>query len=294
MAINSSSMSTNAYNSYNAYNTQTSKTTEKKTEKAEKTETTSKSSSVKTSKLTSNPADLIAKETSYGKAVGDVKLSDTAAKYYEDLKKKFGKMDFILVSKDQMANVKANASSYASPNKMVVLIDEEKIERMATDENYRKKYEAIISNAASGMNQLKESLEKSGQLGNVKGFGMQVNDDGTASYFAVLKKQSKDQKERIETSRETKRAEKKAAKKAAEKKHAKEAATERAKEKHAEKVKGEELALEKSAKDNTVTISADSIDELMQKISDFSYNTLSNQVQTKEELQIGQTIDFKG
>lgn len=33
---------------------------------------------------------------------------------------------------------------------------------------------------------------------SVKGFGMQVNDDGTASYFAVLKKSSAAQKQRIE------------------------------------------------------------------------------------------------
>lgn len=33
---------------------------------------------------------------------------------------------------------------------------------------------------------------------SVKGFGMQINDDGTASYFAVLKKSSAAQKQRIE------------------------------------------------------------------------------------------------
>lgn len=53
-------------------------------------------------------------------------------------------MDFILVSKDQKANAQANAASYANAGKMVVLIDEEKVERMAADENYRKQYEGII------------------------------------------------------------------------------------------------------------------------------------------------------
>mgnify|MGYP007104309987 CR=1 FL=1 len=81
---------------------------------------------------------------------------------------------------------------------MVVLIDEEKIERMATDENYRKQYEGIIKNAASGLSQLKSQIESSGQSQNVVGYGMKVNDGGTATFFAVLKKSSADQKARIE------------------------------------------------------------------------------------------------
>ena len=112
--------------------------------------------------------------------------SEKASKYYEQLKKKYSNMNFILVSEDQKENAKANAAGYANSNNMVVLIDENKIERMASDENYRKQYEGIIGNAASGLSQLKSSLSTSGA--DVKGYGMQVNDGGTASFFAVLKK----------------------------------------------------------------------------------------------------------
>lgn len=90
---------------------------------------------------------------------------------------------------------------------MVVLIDEDKVERMAEDENYRKQYEAIIANAASGISQLKSSLQSSGA--NVKGFGMQVNDGGTATYFAVLEESSAAQRERIEKKAAEKRQRKK-------------------------------------------------------------------------------------
>ncbi|MDE7266129.1 MAG: hypothetical protein K2N89_01530, partial [Lachnospiraceae bacterium] len=93
-----------------------------------------------------------------GRTVGNPMLSETAAKYYEELKRKYGNMDFILVSADQKEYAKANASKYGNSNKMVVLIDEEKIERMATDEKYRKQYESVIANAASGLTQLKERL----------------------------------------------------------------------------------------------------------------------------------------
>ena len=97
-----------------------------------------------------------------GKTIGDPKLSKEAQKYYEKLKKKYGNYDFILVSKDQKANAQANAAKYANNIKTVVLIDEEKIERMAMDESYRKKYEGILSGATAQLQQLKSSVEKSG------------------------------------------------------------------------------------------------------------------------------------
>ena len=152
----------------------------------------------------------------YGKTVGEPKLSDDAKKYYDQLKKKFGNYDFVLVSNDEKENAKANAAKYANSIKTVVLIDEEKIEKMATDKNFRKKYEDILSGASAQLQQLKESVMKSGS--NVKGFGMQINDNGTASYFAVLKKSSAEQKARIEKKAEQKKAEKKDADKKAQKK----------------------------------------------------------------------------
>ena len=162
-----------------------------------------------------------------GQTIGNPQLSEKASKYYEQLKKKYSNMNFILVSEDQKENAKANAAGYANSNNMVVLIDEDKIERMASDEDYRKQYDGIIAPAASRFSQLASSLSATGT--SVKGFGMQVNDNGTASYFAVLEKSSAAQKERIE-------------KKAAEKKEAKKTA-----QKKAEKKKNEER-LEKKRK----------------------------------------------
>lgn len=223
-----------------------------------------------------------AKSGNYGKTIGDAKLSDEAAKYYEKLKKKYSNMDFILVSKDQKANAQANAGAYANAGKMVVLIDEEKIERMATDENYRKQYEGIIRNAASGLSQLKSQIEASGASGNVKGYGMKVDDGGTASFFAVLKKSSADQKARIAK----KAAEKKEAKKAEEKKAAK-------KEKE-EKLHGKKDTADIEEDEDTITITADSIEELVKKISDYTFEYKSDTMQTEGERQVGQHIDFRG
>ena len=136
-----------------------------------------------------------------GKTVGEPKLSEKAAKYYEQLKKKYANMDFILVSKDKKAEAEANASKYASSNKTVVLIDEEKIERMAEDEQYRKKYEGIISGAQT---QLKQMMQNIGPNSAVKSYGIKINDGGTASFFAVVDKSLAAQKERIQKKSEQK------------------------------------------------------------------------------------------
>lgn len=269
MAINTSY---NAGNPYGAYaNAAASK---KPTETAKE----SKTESVK-------EAEVPKKSGNYGKTIGDVKLSKEGAEYYEKLKKQYGNMDFILVSKDQKANAQANAARYANPNKTVVLIDEEKIERMATDENYRKQYEGIIKNAASGLSELKSKMEAGGLGGNVLGYGMQVNDGGTASFFAVMKKSGDDQKARMEKRAEQKKADKKAAEKKAEKKDKEE----RLKEARMERGKASKID-----KEDTVTIEASSMEELLQKISDYNFNYMSDNVETEAETKVGHNIDFKG
>ncbi len=254
-----------------------SKNTKNKTTK----DTTSAAGTVDTSK---------AKQTmgttgNYGQTIGQPELSEKAAKYYEQLKKKYGNYDFILVSRDQKENAKANAAKYANGYKTVVLIDEDKIEQMATDEKFRKQYEGILSGAAAQIQQLKTSLQSSGA--QVKGFGMQVNDGGTLSFFAVLKKSSAEQKARIEKKGEQKRAEKKAA----EKKAAKKEKEERLKDKKSDKVADSK---EEAGTEDTVTISAGSIEELLSKIETYNFNTRSDSVQTQSEKQIGQNIDFRG
>lgn len=217
----------------------------------------------------------------YGKTVGEPQLSDKAAKYYESLKKKYSNMDFVLVSKDMKEQAKSQAASYANPHKMVVLIDEEKIEKMADDENFRKQYEGIIANAGLKMSQLGDSVHSAGA--NVKGYGMQVNDNGTATYFAVLEKSSAAQKERIEKNAEKKHAEKKAAEKKAAKEDAEEAIKER-------RTKDDKKISKES--DDTVTVTANSLDELLQKIKDQTQLFMSDNVQTDVEKQVGQKFDF--
>lgn len=209
-----------------------------------------------------------------GRTVGKPELSEKAAKYYEQLKAKFGNMEFVLVSKDMKEQAEANASAYASSSKTVVLIDEEKIERMAEDEKYRSQYEGLISSAAANLNQIKAGLsENSG----VTSYGIKINDNGTASYFAVIDKSLAAQKERIEKNSEKKAQEKKDAAK-------------KAKEEKASKLKDKRT--EDSKKSDTVTVTASSVEELLKKINNYYYEALSDNVMTEDEKKVGQHFDM--
>lgn len=229
-------------------------------------------------------ANVIEKKSSiYGKTIGEPKLSEKAQEYYEKLKDKFHNMDFILVSKDQKENAKQHAVSYANANKTVVLIDEEKIERMAADMAYREQYEGIIENAANGFAQMKNKLQGSGA--GVVGYGMEVNDDGTTTLFAVLEKQSAAQMERIAKARAEHRAQAKAEAKKEEKEKFKEKL-----EKSKEKDSIEET--EAGSKSERVLLSGNSFEELFNKIDEFIQNLRADSVLTESEKAIGQNIDF--
>lgn len=229
------------------------------------------------------------KTGNYGKTVGKPQLSEAGAKYYEELKKKYSGMDFVLVSKDMKEFAKQNASSYGNANRMVVLIDEEKIERMATDSQFRAKYEGLIARAQSSMPALKSLAEKQG---NVKAIGMQVGDNGKASFFAVMEKSSKDMQEKLSA----KRAAKKEAEKKAEKRAEKVKQSEERLEKIRDKAKdGSDLKTDDVESDEDVEIiMANSIEELQSKIEAYNFNLRANSIQAPMEKMVGQSIDFKG
>jgi len=226
-----------------------------------------------------------------GRTIGSPELTEKAAKYYEELKKKYGNLDFILVSKDQKEYAKANASKYSNPNKMVVLIDEEKIERMAEDEKFRSQYEGIIAQGANGLNQLKSRLANMGL--NVKSCGMNVYDNGATSFFATMdqsfKAQNKTAQERL--------AKKKAAQKAEEKKAAKKAEQKKQQEKLEEaRVEKKEIREEFFERDedydsdNEVTFTADSIEDLIRQIENAD-NLYRRDILSNYEKQVGQKFD---
>lgn len=236
-------------------------------------------------------SSLVPRKTEYGMTIGDVQLSDKAKDYYNSLKSKYHDMEFIAVSKDMKAQVQQNAASYGNANKMVVLIDEEKLERMATDESYRKKYEGIIAMAQTKMSEAKMGLASSGA--SVKNFGMSVDSNGKESFFATVNKSSDLQKKRTEKKAAEKKAQKLQEKKKAEKK-AQEERIQKARDKKAEKEGTDKDDSRIKDDEEYVTFEADSMDELLSKVQTYSYNNASGKVMTQAEQMVGTKIDFRG
>ncbi len=203
-------------------------------------------------------------QRNYGKTIGKPQLSEEAAKLYDELKQKYSDMDFTLVSRDMVGMAKQMAPGMGNPDKMVVLIDEDKLEQMATDPKFRQEIESKIMSAKKQMPQLTQLMQKNSAISQV---GMQFTKDNRAQFFAVVDKSFKDLNERIAE----KRAQKKADAKAAEKKEAK-----------------------AELKEKYEVITADSIEELMQKIDDYMFLLRSDTVLTEQEMAVGQHIDFKG
>ncbi len=246
-------------------------------------------------------SSLVPRQTEYGNTIGDVKLSDKAKAYYDKLKAQYHNIEFIAVSKDLKAQVHANAASYGNANKMVLLIDEEKLERMATDEAYRNKYEGIIAMSQMKMSEAKNSLASTG-IG-IRNFGVSVDSNGNESFFATVEKSLDAQKKSIE-------------KKAAQKKELKaEEKTKAEKKLREERLKkaGEKRVDPKERQDEAedygligadgvqtddnreyVTIEASSMEELLSMVSLYSYDSASRRVMAGADRSLGANIDFRG
>ena len=201
--------------------------------------------------------------------VGNPELSETAASYYEELKSKHNDVEFVLVDNDQKDFAKEYTSNLVSNKSMIVLISEDEVEQMAVDESTRKKNETLINDAKAQMPDLLEQLKESGT--EVKSFGIEFNDNGTASYFAVVDKSIAAQKERIENNLAEKRAEKKADEKAASEK------TDTKRPGH---------------KENLTTVTASSMQDLIKKIKNVMYETKADSIMTEQEKMVGQHFDF--
>ena len=288
----------NAISGINAYQQTSKAVNASKTYAPENTkaaETAKETSSSKVETKAWSPIDvtssLVPRKTDYGFTIGDVKLSDTAADYYKTLKSKFGNMEFIVVSNDMKAQVRQNAAAYGNARKQVVLIDEEKLEKMATDENYRNKYEGIIAMSQMKLLEAKNSFTSTGA--SVKNFGMSVDASGTERYFATIEKSTELQKERIEKKAEEKKELKAEEKKAAEK-QAREERIEKGREER--KAEDEEISerIDTDEHKDYVMIEAFSMHQLLNKVSDYSYNYASNNVMTEAERSLGTQIDFRG
>ena len=243
--------------------------------KKDKADKTASSVETKSWKGVSSNSSLIPTEKDgYGTVVGDVNLSDKAKDYYAKLKQKFGNVDFVLVSKDMKDQVEANASRYGSALRPIVLIDDEKIEKMANDPEYAKKYEGIIESSLNKLEAARNTLAASGA--NIKNFGMTVGEDGKTSFFAVLEKASENANRIREKNLAKHKAEKAEEEKRAERKE------------EAERI---EEFLEGEDKEY-IEFKSSSLEDLINEVSKYAFESSNSAIEASEG--IGQSIDFKG
>lgn len=217
------------------------------------------------------------REIKTGRTYGNPKLSKEAEDYYNQLTKKYGNMSFVLVASDRKQEADAMKNSFATPNGMTVLIDTDKIERMATDEKYRAQIESKIQAASSGLSQMSQTV---GTKPGVKSYGMSYK-DGRASFFAAVDKSFAEQRKLID---------KRAAKKKEDAKAEKKKAAKKADEERIEKRRADRK--DRAEESDEVIITADSIEELMRKIEDYEMNYLTDHTRTEEEKMRGQSVDY--
>lgn len=203
----------------------------------------------------------------YGNTIGNPKLSDEAASYYEELKKKYSNLNFVLVSSSQKEGALAKAAKYNNGTQITAVIDEEQIERMATDPEYRKKMEAYIDNAITQMDSLKNKLDEEGLSELISGLGVKLNDDGSVSFFAVLEEMSQAQRERIEEHIKESRDEAKQEAKEARNRERLKAYEDQMESAKDGKIKTGKNYYGNNSNNNSTVISASSIDELIEKLS---------------------------
>ncbi len=155
-------------------------------------------------------------------------LSDEAKDYLATLKEKFGDIDFFVA--DCATDEEMSRYFAMGTKKYSCVISSSLIEKMATDEASREKYEGIIANAGEEIEEMKaEAAEELGEEAakQIDYVGFTVDDNGVVEYFAKLKSDNdsyyaKLKEKRAEAKEAEKKAEEKRNEKRAEEKHHKE------------------------------------------------------------------------
>ena len=206
----------------------------------------------------------------------EVQLSDRAKALLEELKSKYGNMDFFVAD----YSTEAEAQSYLSrgTKEYSVLIDPATLEAMAADEETKAKYTGMIDEATAKLADMKDQLAEDDGT-EVKRIGITFNDDGTMSMFAELEQISERRREAIAKEREARKAEAKAAEEQAEKKAAE--------EKDKENVGGIPQAsgphpavnlfegfIPRDEKVKRTTVTANTVDDLLSKIQNVNWDEI--------------------
>ena len=191
-----------------------------------------------------------------------VQLSDKAKALLQELKKTYNNAD-IYVAEYETDEEAAEYLSRGSKD-FSVLIDPEELERMASDDEVKKKNLNLLDESLGKLSEMKEELKETGREDEVVTLGVNIGKDGQVSYFAELEKSGERTKEFVDKMLEDK----------------KEANAEKA-----DKVQ-DKYNFEHSQR---ATVSANSVEELLEQIKNFNWDNV------KEETSIpmpGKNFDF--
>ena len=136
------------------------------------------------------------------------KLSDEAKDYLEELKAKFGDIDFFIA--DCATDEEMNRYFAMGTKKYSCVISSATLELMATDEEARAKYEGIIEGADEKLEEVRQEVKE--ELGEdaakeIESFAISIDDNGVVTYFAKLKESNDAYYEKLKEKRAEEKAE---------------------------------------------------------------------------------------
>lgn len=153
--------------------------------------------------ITNNQRTNSTKQTQASNDKDEVKLSDRAKNLLKELRQTYGNVDFMVAS--YSSDEEADTYLSRGTKDFSVLIDPEELEKMASDEDTKKKNLGIIDEAMGKLSDMKDELgDKKDQVTRL---GVSIDKNGTVSYFAELETLSEKQRERIEEAKENKKEE---------------------------------------------------------------------------------------
>ena len=110
------------------------------------------------------------------------KLSETAQKYLDGLKKKYGNVDFIIA--DYKTDAEADALLATGKGQYNAVITPALLERMAADEETAAKYEGLIDQSIESIDAVKKEFGEDADM--VDKFGTTIDADGNLTLRAKL------------------------------------------------------------------------------------------------------------
>lgn len=136
------------------------------------------------------------------------KLSEKAAAFLKNLRKKYGDYDFLVGN----AGDDLRSLTKGSSKEFSVIFSTEELERMASDEKYAQEKMKAVQGAVRMSEQINKQFGFESGVKMTK-FAVCFDDNGSVSYFVELEKSTQKQKERVEQIREKRVEEKKEAEK---------------------------------------------------------------------------------